>query len=91
MSKVTEQEEKRFVYEEKDWVEGDKALEGIDIINTIVEKIQQFRKGLPDTSKTAKAIDRGEPWMEISQLAEEENLHEISNLLFEAEQQGLDG
>nr|VFK67431.1 MAG: hypothetical protein BECKUNK1418G_GA0071005_11425 [Candidatus Kentron sp. UNK]VFK72790.1 MAG: hypothetical protein BECKUNK1418H_GA0071006_11395 [Candidatus Kentron sp. UNK] len=90
MNKVTKEEEKRFVYEEEDWVEGDKAIQDTDVIDSTMERIQEIRKELPDTSRTAKAIDEGAPWMEVSQLAEEEDLHQISNLLFEAEQQGLD-
>nr|VFK36984.1 MAG: hypothetical protein BECKSD772F_GA0070984_100819 [Candidatus Kentron sp. SD]VFK42010.1 MAG: hypothetical protein BECKSD772E_GA0070983_101312 [Candidatus Kentron sp. SD]VFK78111.1 MAG: hypothetical protein BECKSD772D_GA0070982_100718 [Candidatus Kentron sp. SD] len=90
MNKVTREEENRFVHEEEEWVEGDKAALDTDIIDSTVERIQELRKDLPDTSKTAKAIDEGAPWMEVSQLAEEENFHQVSNLLFEAEQQGLD-
>nr|VFK38047.1 MAG: hypothetical protein BECKTC1821D_GA0114238_100330 [Candidatus Kentron sp. TC]VFK39002.1 MAG: hypothetical protein BECKTC1821E_GA0114239_100376 [Candidatus Kentron sp. TC]VFK54623.1 MAG: hypothetical protein BECKTC1821F_GA0114240_100576 [Candidatus Kentron sp. TC] len=90
MNKVTKEEEKRFVHEEEDWVEGDKAIEDTDVIDSTMERIRQLRKELPNTSGTAKAIDEGAPWMEVSQLAEEEELHQISNLLFEAEQQGLD-
>nr|VFJ89774.1 MAG: hypothetical protein BECKH772A_GA0070896_1001723 [Candidatus Kentron sp. H]VFJ91324.1 MAG: hypothetical protein BECKH772B_GA0070898_1001623 [Candidatus Kentron sp. H]VFJ97846.1 MAG: hypothetical protein BECKH772C_GA0070978_1001623 [Candidatus Kentron sp. H] len=82
-------EEDRFFDEEKVWVEGDDP-KAPDIGEMTEEKIKTLRKDLPDTSKTAKAIDQGAPWMEISQLAEGENLHEITNLLFEAEQQGLD-
>jgi len=90
MNKVTKEEEKRFVHEEKDWIEGDKASKDTDVVEATMEHIRELRKELPETSKTAKAIDEGAPWMEISQLAEEENFHQISNFLFEAEQQGLD-
>nr|VFJ63516.1 MAG: hypothetical protein BECKFW1821C_GA0114237_100428 [Candidatus Kentron sp. FW] len=90
MNKVTKEEEERFVLEEEEWVEGDGKVKDPDIVDVAVEKIREFRKTLPATSQTAKAIDQGAPWMVISQLAEEEDLHEISNLLFEAEQQGLD-
>ncbi|MBT8420455.1 MAG: hypothetical protein KJO08_06295 [Gammaproteobacteria bacterium] len=82
-------EEGRFVGEEKDWIEGDEP-KASEIGQRISEQIAELRKNLPDTSETAKAIDEGAPWMEISQLAEKENFHEIANLLFEAEQQGLD-
>nr|VFJ99376.1 MAG: hypothetical protein BECKLFY1418A_GA0070994_109723 [Candidatus Kentron sp. LFY]VFJ99587.1 MAG: hypothetical protein BECKLFY1418B_GA0070995_11507 [Candidatus Kentron sp. LFY]VFK24271.1 MAG: hypothetical protein BECKLFY1418C_GA0070996_11732 [Candidatus Kentron sp. LFY] len=90
MNKRTKAEEERFVHEEEEWVEGDNAAEDTSIVDSTIQQIRQLRKTLPETSKTAKAIDEGAPWMEVSQLAEEEDLHQISNLLFEAEQQGLD-
>nr|VFJ55748.1 MAG: hypothetical protein BECKDK2373B_GA0170837_105411 [Candidatus Kentron sp. DK] len=82
-------EEGRFVGEEGDWTEGEQP-KASDLGERMLEQLEELRGKLPDGSKTAKAIDEGAPWMEIAQLAEGENCHEIANLLFEAEQQGLD-
>lgn len=51
--------------------------------------VREARQDLPDGSKTAAAIDRGASWEEISELAEEEGLHQIASVLFEAEQERL--
>lgn len=51
--------------------------------------IQEVRKDLPDGSRTAAAIDRKASWEEISELAEEEGLHQMASVLFEAEQEQL--
>ena len=51
--------------------------------------IRNIRHDLPDGSKTAAAIDRGASWEEISEVAEEEGLHQIASVLFEAEQERL--
>lgn len=51
--------------------------------------IGNFRKNLPENSRTAAAIDRGATWSEISECAEEEGLHELASILFEAEQERL--
>lgn len=51
--------------------------------------IREARQDLPVGSKTAAAIDRGAAWEEISELAEEEGLHQIASVLFEAEQERL--
>jgi hypothetical protein len=51
--------------------------------------IGNFRKNLPVGSQTAAAIDRGATWSEISECAEEEGLHELASILFEAEQERL--
>jgi hypothetical protein len=51
--------------------------------------IRTIRQELPDSSKTAAAIDRGADWEEISELAEEEGLHQLASALFEAEQEQL--
>jgi hypothetical protein len=51
--------------------------------------INNFRSNLPDGSRTAKAIDSGATWDEISECAEEEGLHELASILFEAEQERL--
>jgi SpoVK/Ycf46/Vps4 family AAA+-type ATPase len=51
--------------------------------------IREARQDLPAGSKTAAAIDRSAAWEEISELAEEEGLHQIASVLFEAEQERL--
>ncbi len=51
--------------------------------------VREARQDLPAGSKTAAAIDRGASWEEISELAEEEGLHQIASVLFEAEQERL--
>ena len=51
--------------------------------------LQSFRDDLPDQSRTAAAIDRGAGLEEISALAEEEGLHKLASVLFEAEQEAL--
>ena len=51
--------------------------------------LQEARKDLPEGGKTAAAIDRNASWEEISELAEEEGLHQIASVLFEAEQKQL--
>ncbi len=51
--------------------------------------IREARQDLPAGSKTAAAIDRGASWEEISELAEEEGLHQIASVLFEAGQERL--
>lgn len=51
--------------------------------------IREARQDLPAGSKTAAAIDCGASWEEISELAEEEGLHQIASVLFEAEQERL--
>ena len=58
-------------------------------MKNIAQLLQSFRSDLPDGSKTAAAIDRGASWEEISELAEEEGLHQIASVLFEAEQERL--
>ena len=51
--------------------------------------LDDIRKELPVGSKTAAAIDRGASWEEISETAEEEGLHQVASVLFEAEQEQL--
>jgi hypothetical protein len=51
--------------------------------------LHDTRKELPAGSKTAAAIDRGASWEEISEIAEEEGLHQLASVLFEAEQEQL--
>jgi choline kinase len=56
-----------------------------------IEAIRKFRRSIPETSQTAKAIDRGAPWEEVSKFAEEESLRQsqLAAILFEAQQQRL--
>lgn len=51
--------------------------------------LQSFRSDLPNGSKAAAAIDRGAGLEEISELAEQEGLHKLATVLFEAEQEAL--
>ena len=61
-----------------------------EISDVVAARIQEIRKHLPDGCATAIAIDRSVSWSEISQSAERDGLHEISSLVFEAEQEGLE-
>lgn len=61
----------------------------VDFAVATDEFIRATREELPDTSKTAVAIDRGASWEEISGLAEQEGLHHFASALFEAEQERL--
>lgn len=58
-------------------------------MNRLDEIIKSARAGLPDTSKTAAAIDRDASLAEISECAEDEGLHELASALFEAEQEAV--
>jgi hypothetical protein len=49
--------------------------------------LQTFRQDLPDSSLTARAIDRGAVLEEISQAAAVERVHQLAAILFEAEQE----
>ena len=51
--------------------------------------LRSFRGDLPDSSRTAAALDRGARLEEISELAEEEGFHQLASVLFEAEQEAL--
>ena len=59
----------------------------IDLETLINNQIRGLRNKLPDESKTAKAIDRGAAWAEISESAQEEGLGNMAAMLFEAEQE----
>ena len=59
----------------------------IDLETLINNQIRGLRNKLPDESKTAKAIDRGATWAEISESAQEEGLGNMGAMLFEAEQE----
>jgi hypothetical protein len=56
---------------------------------TIADILQSFREDLPERTKTAIAIDHGASLADISSLAQEEGLHEIATVLFEAQQEAL--
>lgn len=49
--------------------------------------LANFRRDLPNDSKTAQAIDRGAPLADISECAEEEGVHQLAAVLFEAQQE----
>lgn len=76
-----------FEAEQEALRDGPEAAE--DAAMATDEFIQTSRHDLPEGSKTAAAIDRGASWEEISELAEEEGLHQIASVLFEAEQEQL--
>ena len=58
-------------------------------MKNIDQMLRAFRDDLPAHSQTAAAIDRGASLEEISELAEEEGLHKLASVLFEAEQEAL--
>ena len=76
-----------FEAEQEALREGSAAVEDPAIATDAF--IQNIRGELPDGGKTAAAIDRGASWEEISELAEEEGLHQLASALFEAEQEQL--
>jgi hypothetical protein len=59
----------------------------IDLETLINNQIRQLRTKLPDESRTAKTIDRGATWEEISESAQEEGLGNLAATLFGAEQE----
>ena len=73
--------------------EQEALRDGSDVVEDLAKATETFiheaRKDLPESSRTAAAIDRGASWEEISELAEEEGLHQIASVLFEAEQEQL--
>ncbi len=71
----------------------EERFENIDepeISNVVEARVKEIRQHLPDGCETAAAIDRSASWSEVSQCAERDGLHEISSLVFEAEQEGLE-
>lgn len=76
-----------FEAEQEALREGPNAVE--DPAEATDSYLHEIRKELPAGSKTAAAIDRGASWEEISEIAEEEGLHQIASVLFEAEQEQL--
>ena len=71
---------------EQEAAEGAKERE-IDLETMINNQIKDLRADLPDTSLTAKAIDSGASWEEISECASEEGLGSMAAMLFQAEQE----
>ena len=73
--------------------EQEALREGVGAVEDPAEATDSFlrevRQELPDDSRTAAAIDRGASWEEISESAEEEGLHQVASVLFEAEQEQL--
>ena len=73
--------------------EQEALRDGSDVVEDSAKATETFiheaRKDLPESSRTAAAIDRGASWEEISELAEEEGLHQIASVLFESEQEQL--
>ena len=59
----------------------------VDLETLINKQILQLRAKLPHGSRTAKAIDRGATFEEISESAQEEGLSNLAATLFEAEQE----
>ena len=55
------------------------------------DAIRKFRQGIPSTSETAKAIDRGASWDEVSKYAEQEGLRQsqLASILFKVQQQRM--
>lgn len=61
----------------------------VDFEAMINDQIKELRADLPNTSRTAKAIDSGATWEEISECASEEGLGSMAAMLFQAEQEKL--
>ena len=76
-----------FEAEQEALRKGPEAVD--DPARATVSFLHDIRKDLPEGSKTAAAIDRGASWEEISEIAEEEGLHQVASVLFEAEQEQL--
>jgi hypothetical protein len=73
---------------EQEAAEGAKARE-VDLETRINTQIRELRADLPDASRTAKAIDAGASWEEISECASEEGLGSMAAMLFQAEQEKM--
>lgn len=71
---------------EQEKTEGAKARE-VDFETMINNQIRDLRADLPDVSRTARAIDSGASWEEISECASEEGLGSMAAVLFQAEQE----
>ena len=76
-----------FEAEQEALRDGPETTEGSSVATESF--LRDARHGLPANSRTAAAIDRGASWEEISELAEEEGLHQLASVLFEAEQERL--
>jgi len=59
----------------------------VDLETRINHQVKELRAGLPDTSRTARAIDRNATWEEISECASEEGMGSMAAMMFEAEQE----
>lgn len=57
------------------------------VIDTLAERLREFRRQLPAGSATAQAIDRGACLEEISEAAQQEGLTSLASLLLEAERE----
>jgi hypothetical protein len=73
---------------EQEQAEGAKSRD-LDLQTVINKQITELRADLPDSSRTAKAIDGGASWEEISECASEEGLGSMAAMLFQAEQEQL--
>jgi hypothetical protein len=58
-----------------------------DLETMINHQVKELRASLPDSSRTAQAIDRNATWEEISECASEEGLGSMAAMMFEAEQE----
>jgi hypothetical protein len=76
-----------ILFEAEQEEERSSADRETDLANLISKQIRQLRDMLPVGCKTAKAIDRGATWEEISEAAQEEGLGNMAAMLFEAEQE----
>lgn len=63
------------------------APSGMPVLEVLEERIREFRKQLPGSSKTAAKIDQCASLEEISECAEEEGLFSFAAMLAEAEQE----
>lgn len=71
---------------EQEEAEGAQEQE-VDLETMINNQIKGLRADLPDVGRTAKAIDSGASWEEISECASEEGLGSMAAMLFQAEQE----
>jgi hypothetical protein len=62
-------------------------MQDTKIMKNLSAILQAFRHDLPDSSLTARSIDRGALLEEISQAAAMERVHQLAAILFEAEQE----
>jgi len=67
--------------------EGRAKQQEVDLETRINHQVKELRAGLPDTSRTARAIDRNATWEEISECASEEGMGSMAAMMFEAEQE----
>ena len=76
-----------ILFEAEQEATQDNPDQEIDLETLINNQIRQLRTNLPDGSRTAKAIDHGATWEEISESAQEEGLGNLAATLFQAEQE----